>query len=476
MKNFKELALESKAWPVVEARKILDRVTKSGNKSINLQTGYGPSGLPHIGTFGEVARTTMIYNALKNLTDLEINLLTFSDDLDGLRKVPDNIPNTKPLEENLNKPLTSIPDPFGTHPSFGEHNNAMLRDFLDKFEFNYEFKSATNLYKSGFFDEQLINVLRNHDKIKNIVLPTLGADRQKTYSPFLPICPDTNKVLEVEILETKLDNNSITYKHNDKLYEVPVTGGHCKLQWKVDWAMRWIALGIDYEMYGKDLIPTFQLSAKICRALGGNPPENYFYEFESALASDQFKDPENGFRKYIDEDSFIDYFILNELSNNVDGFRLSTYLHKDRDKKLMIGPIWDFNLSFGNANYCGGERYDIWLHRFNERCLDDFWNVPFWWKRLLEDQKFVEKLKKRWNELRLNTLSNVNIVQMINNYYTFLNIETDIIKKNFDKWKILGVYIWPNSFIGNSYDQEINFLKIWIENRLNWLDSSINNL
>ena len=184
MKNFKELALESKAWPVVEARKILDRVTKSGNKSINLQTGYGPSGLPHIGTFGEVARTTMIYNALKNLTDLEINLLTFSDDLDGLRKVPDNIPNTKPLEENLNKPLTSIPDPFGTHPSFGEHNNAMLRDFLDKFEFNYEFKSATNLYKSGFFDEQLINVLRNHDKIKNIVLPTLGADRQKTYSPF----------------------------------------------------------------------------------------------------------------------------------------------------------------------------------------------------------------------------------------------------------------------------------------------------
>jgi lysyl-tRNA synthetase class 1 len=151
MKNFKELALESKAWPVVEARKILDRVTKSGNKSINLQTGYGPSGLPHIGTFGEVARTTMIYNALKNLTDLEINLLTFSDDLDGLRKVPDNIPNTKPLEENLNKPLTSIPDPFGTHPSFGEHNNAMLRDFLDKFEFNYEFKSATNLYKSGFF-------------------------------------------------------------------------------------------------------------------------------------------------------------------------------------------------------------------------------------------------------------------------------------------------------------------------------------
>jgi lysyl-tRNA synthetase class 1 len=154
----------------------------------------------------------------------------------------------------------------------------MLRDFLDKFEFTYEFKSATKLYKSGFFDEQLINVLKNHDKIKNIVLPTLGEDRQKTYSPFLPICPDTNKVLEVEILETKIESNSIVYKYNDKLYEVLVTGGNCKLQWKVDWAMRWIALGVDYEMYGKDLIPTFQLSAKICRALGGNPPENYFYE------------------------------------------------------------------------------------------------------------------------------------------------------------------------------------------------------
>ena len=204
--------------------------------------------------------------------------------------------------------------------------------------------------------------------------------------------------------------------------------------------------------------------------------KNYFHEFESALASNQFEDPENGFRKYIDEDSFIDFFILNELSNNVDGFRLSTYLHKDRDEKLMIGPIWDFNLSFGNANYCGGERYDIWLHRFNERCLEDFWNVPFWWNRLLEDQKFVDKLKKRWNELRSNTLSNINIIQMINNYYTFLNNETDIVQKNFNKWRILGIYIWPNSFIGNNYDQEINFLKIWIENRLNWLDDSINNL
>ena len=204
--------------------------------------------------------------------------------------------------------------------------------------------------------------------------------------------------------------------------------------------------------------------------------KNYFHEFESALASDKFEDPENGFRKYIDEDSFIDFFILNELSNNVDGFRLSTYLHKDRDEKLMIGPIWDFNLSFGNADYCGGERYDVWLHKFNERCPGDFWNIPFWWDRLLEDQKFVDKLKLRWNDLRSNTLSNINIIQMINNYYTFINNETDIVEKNFYKWRILGIYIWPNSFIGNNYDQEINFLKIWIENRLNWLDDSINNL
>jgi len=204
--------------------------------------------------------------------------------------------------------------------------------------------------------------------------------------------------------------------------------------------------------------------------------KNYFYEFESSLASDNFKDPVNGYRKYIDEDSFIDFFILNELSNNVDGYRLSTYLQKDRNEKLVIGPIWDFNLSFGNADYCGGERYDVWCFKFNERCLGDYWNVPFWWNRLLEDEKFVDKLKGRWNQLRLNILSDNNILTLIEEQYSFLNNETDIINRNFNKWKIFGIYIWPNSFIGNNYYEEIDFLKNWIKERTKWLDESINNL
>ena len=204
--------------------------------------------------------------------------------------------------------------------------------------------------------------------------------------------------------------------------------------------------------------------------------KNYFYEFELSLASNNFKDPVNGFRKYIDEDSFIDFFILNELSNNVDGYRLSTYLQKDRNEKLVIGPIWDFNLSFGNADYCGGERYDVWCFKFNERCLGDYWNVPFWWNRLLEDEKFVDKLKGRWNQLRLNILSDNNILTLIEEQYSFLNNETDIINRNFNKWKIFGIYIWPNSFIGNNYYEEIDFLKNWIKERTKWLDESINNL
>jgi len=204
--------------------------------------------------------------------------------------------------------------------------------------------------------------------------------------------------------------------------------------------------------------------------------KNYFYEFESSLASENFKDPNDGFRKYIDEDSFIDFFILNELSNNVDGYRLSTYLQKDRNEKLVIGPVWDFNLSFGNADYCGGERYDVWCFKFNERCLGDYWNVPFWWNRLVEDEKFVIKLKERWNQLRTNVLSDNNLMTLIEEQYSFLNNETDIINKNFNTWKVFGIYIWPNSFIGNNYYEEIDFLKNWIKNRTQWLDESINNL
>lgn len=204
--------------------------------------------------------------------------------------------------------------------------------------------------------------------------------------------------------------------------------------------------------------------------------QNYFHEFEDALSSNNFVDPNVGYRKYINEESFIDFFILNELANNVDGYRLSTYLYKDRDEKMNIGPIWDFNLSFGNADYCGGERYDVWCYKFNERCLGDFWNVPFWWDRLLEDESFVTKLKTRWNDLRTNILSNENIISMVNEKYSLLKNETNVADNNFNKWKIFGIYIWPNSFIGNNYFEEIEFLKNWIINRTAWIDESINSL
>jgi len=204
--------------------------------------------------------------------------------------------------------------------------------------------------------------------------------------------------------------------------------------------------------------------------------KNYFEEFENSLAGNNFKDPNEGYRKYINENSFIDFFILNELSNNVDGYRLSTYLYKDRGEKMNIGPIWDFNLSFGNADYCGGDRYDLWCYKFNERCLGDLWNVPFWWDRILEDEKFIVNLKNRWNDLRGNILSEENLMNIIDIKYSLLNNETDVIKKNFEKWKIFGVYIWPNSFVGNNYYEEIDFLKNWIKNRVSWLDEEINKL
>ncbi len=204
--------------------------------------------------------------------------------------------------------------------------------------------------------------------------------------------------------------------------------------------------------------------------------KNYINEFEESLSSDQFQDPILGFRKYIDDESFIDFFILNELSNNIDGYRLSTYLHKDRDQKLKIGPIWDFNLSFGNADYCGGERYDVWCYKFNDRCLGDRWNIPFWWNRLLEDENFVIKLKNRWIDLRGGILSDNNILSIVDEKYSFLKNESNIANNNFNKWKIFGIYIWPNSFIGNNYYEEIDFLKTWIKNRTKWLDESISKL
>ncbi|MEQ9143213.1 MAG: lysine--tRNA ligase [Parvibaculaceae bacterium] len=278
-----ELAQTAKAWPFEEARKLVERVKrrKEAPKEILFETGYGPSGLPHIGTFGEVARTTMVRHAFETLMpEIPTRLLCFSDDMDGLRKVPDNVPNQDMLKEHLNKPLTQVPDPFGTHESFGRHNNARLRAFLDSYGFEYEFASATDYYTAGRFDDALIRVLEKFDDILDIMLPTLRQERRGTYSPILPISPVTGEVVYVPLLERNADKGTVVFEDpaNGQKTEVQITGGHCKLQWKADWAMRWAALNVDYEMAGKDLIDSVKLSAKICRVLGVEPPEGFNYE------------------------------------------------------------------------------------------------------------------------------------------------------------------------------------------------------
>jgi len=271
---------KTSSWPFVEARKLIkDRKNIFEKKGkITLQTGYGPSGLPHIGTFAEVARTTMVVNAIKQLVDIPTEIITFSDDMDGLRKVPDNVPNKNILEKNLHKPLTSIPDPFNKFKSFGEHNNEMLKKFLNEFKFNYSFRSSTETYKKGFFNESLHLVLEKYEKIMEIILPTLGKERQQAYSPFLPICPETGEVLEVPIVELNKKEGKIIYQKENKKIETEITNGKCKLQWKVDWAMRWYAFDVDYEMYGKDLIESAILSSKICQTLGKKNPNGFAYE------------------------------------------------------------------------------------------------------------------------------------------------------------------------------------------------------
>jgi len=309
LQNLESLSREARSWPFEQARNLLVHVLKkrlsdddrkvaaalieAGKadealkqfeglaRPVVLETGYGPSGLPHMGTFGEVARTTMVRNAFRALTGdhWQTRLVAFSDDMDGFRKVPEGIPNPEMLREDLHLPLTKVRDPFGTHDSFGAHNNARLRAFLDSFGFDYEFMSSTETYKSGRFDETLLTLLERFDKVMGIMLPTLGEERRATYSPFLPVSPITGHVLQVPTLERNVEKGTIVF--DDPVggrMEVPVTGGHVKLQWKPDWAMRWTALDVDYEMSGKDLIESVRESGKICRALGGTAPEGFNYE------------------------------------------------------------------------------------------------------------------------------------------------------------------------------------------------------
>jgi lysyl-tRNA synthetase class 1 len=363
--SLRSLAEQSGAWPFEEARKIVARLKRkpknTPENAVIFSTGYGPSGLPHIGTFGEVARTTMVRHAFRVLTDdkVKTRLIAFSDDMDGLRKVPDNVPNKELLTQDLGKPLTRVRDPFGTHPSFGEHNNARLRSFLDTFGFEYEFFSATQCYTSGRFDNALLQVLANFDKVMGIMLPSLREERAQTYSPFLPISQTTGIVLQVPVTAHDAAAGTITYEDPDTKQSIttPVTGGRCKLQWKPDWAMRWYALGVDYEMAGKDLIDSVKLSGEINRAIGGTPPEGFNYElFLDEKGQKISKSKGNGLTieewlRYASPES-LSLFMYREpksakrlyfdvIPRNVDEYYqfLDGYQRQD-DKQKLSNPVW----------------------------------------------------------------------------------------------------------------------------------------
>tara|TARA_B100000029_G_C17580862_1_gene959623 strand:- start:586 stop:2187 length:1602 start_codon:yes stop_codon:yes gene_type:complete len=354
-----------KAWPFIEALKIIDRFGgiknfKTPEKDyILFETGYGPSGLPHIGTFGEVVRTSMVRHALSKIIDCKTKLFTFSDDMDGLRKIPDNIPNKEKLIEFIGKPLTSVPDPFEKFESFGHHNNNKLCNFLNEFNFDYEFVSSTEKYKSGFFNSTILEILQNYEEIISIILPTLRKERQETYSPFLPISPISGDVLQVKIEEYRPKDNSIIYiePSNNKRTEVEVTNGNCKLQWKVDWAMRWMAFGVDYEMCGKDLIESYELASLVCNKMNKKPPQNLIYEmFLDEKGEKISKSIGNG----ISVDQWLRYAPPESLSLFM--------FQKPKSAKKLFFDVIPKNI----------DEYSTFLKKYSENTIPENYNNPVW--------------------------------------------------------------------------------------------------
>ena len=322
----------TKAWPFIEAQKVLKRLKgKDPEKGyILFETGYGPSGLPHIGTFCENVRTVMVKQAFEKLCDIPTKLIMFSDDMDGMRKVAPNLPNQEMLKENLHRSLTSIPDPFGVDESFAHHNNRRLREFLDSFGVDYEFMSSTEKYKAGDMNKGLLAVLENYDAVMDIMTANIGEERRQTYSPFLPVCPETGHVLQVPVIHTDVAKGTIVYRREDgEEIETSVTDGHCKLQWKPDWAMRWFVLGVDYEMCGKDLIDSVRVSSQVCRAIGGRAPENLIYEhFVDEEGAKISKSKGNG----VSIEQWLSYSIQDTLG-------LYTYRQPTRQKKIFLSLI-----------------------------------------------------------------------------------------------------------------------------------------
>ena len=375
-------ALESKAWPFEEARKILKRVEKSGQKSVLFETGYGPSGLPHIGTFGEVSRTTMVRRAFELMSDVPTRLLVFSDDMDGMRKIPDNVPDKSFLEPHLHKPLTSVPNPFGgNYESFGHHNNAMLRRFLDTFGFQYEFGSATDYYKSGKYDAMLIRALEKYDDIMGVMLPSLGEERQATYSPFLPISPISGRVLYVPMKAIDAKKGTITFADEDGIdVTLDVRGGRTKLQWKPDFGMRFAALGVDFEMFGKDHQSNAPIYDRNCEILGGVAPEHYVYElFLDDKGQKISKSKGNGLTidewlTYADPDSLSLYMynrpreakklFFDVIPRAVDEYaqHLGGYQKQTEPKDQLMNPVWHIHGGQPPTPETGGVTFALLLN------------------------------------------------------------------------------------------------------------------